>query len=82
MLSIVCTTAEVLRGAAGSNSGFFVGATPQNEDEDELYDDTEVTEDDFAEFDMDEDEEQTSQKVSVLERKTGLEMYLQKRSGS
>ena len=42
-----------------------MGATPQNDD-DELYDDTEVSEDDFAEFDIDEDEEQTSQqKVRV-----------------
>ena len=48
--------------SAGSSSGIFVGATPQNND-DELYDDADVSEDDFAEFDMDEDEEQVTQKV-------------------
>ena len=41
-----------------------MGATTQNEDDDELYDDAEVTEDDFAEFDMDEDEEQVPKQVS------------------
>ena len=49
--------------SAGSSSGIFVGATPQNNNDDELYDDADVTEDDFAEFDMDEDEEQVTQKV-------------------
>ena len=40
-----------------------MGATPQNDDDDELYDDTDVTEDDFAEFDIDEDEEQVPKQV-------------------
>ena len=43
-----------------------MGATPQNGDEGELYDETEVSEDDFAEFDIDEDEEGgTTQKVKL-----------------
>ena len=40
-----------------------MGATPQHDDDDELYDDTEVTEDDFAEFDIDEDEEPVHKQV-------------------
>ena len=40
-----------------------MGATPQHDDDDELYDDTEVTEDDFAEFDIDEDEEPVPKQV-------------------
>ena len=40
-----------------------MGATPQNDDDDELYDDTDVTEDDFAEFDIDEDEEPVPKQV-------------------
>ena len=40
-----------------------MGATSQNGDEDELYDDADVSEDDFAEFDIDDDEEHASQKV-------------------
>ena len=42
-----------------------MGATPQNDDDDELYDDTEVTEDDFAEFDIDEDEEPVPKQVML-----------------
>ena len=59
------TTAELSSKSAGSHSGFFVGATPQNEDEDELYDDADSSDDDFAEFDL-EDDEQTSQKVLFI----------------
>ena len=59
------TTAELSSKSAGSYSGFFVGATPQNEDEDELYDDADSSDDDFAEFDL-EDDEQTSQKVLFI----------------
>ena len=47
--------------SAGSISGIFVGAASHNDDEDELYD--EASEDDFAEFDIDDDEEQPKPKV-------------------
>ena len=63
--SIVITTAEVVKASAGSHSGFFVGATPQNDNEDELYDDADVSEDDFAEFDIDEDDEAPNAKVHI-----------------
>ena len=63
--SIVITTAEVVKASAGSHSGFFVGATPQNDNEDELYDDADVSEDDFAEFDIDEDDEAQNPKVNI-----------------
>ena len=63
--SIVITTAEVVKASAGSHSGFFVGATPQNDNEDELYDDADVSEDDFAEFDIDEDDEAPNPKVNI-----------------
>ena len=63
--SIVITTAEVVKASAGSHSGFFVGATPQNDNEDELYDDADVSEDDFAEFDIDEDDEAPNSKVNI-----------------
>ena len=63
--SLVITTAEVVKASAGSHSGFFVGATPQNDNEDELYDDADVSEDDFAEFDIDEDDEAPNPKVNI-----------------
>ena len=49
--------------SSGSSSGIFVGATTQNDNDDELYDDADVSEDDFAEFDIDEDDEQAAPKV-------------------
>ena len=64
MHQIGVASGEIVKEATKSSSGFFVGATTQNEDDDELYDDAEVTEDDFAEFDMDEDEEQVPKQVS------------------
>ena len=57
---------EIVRKATGPSLSFFVGATPQSDDDDELYDDADVTEDDFAEFDIDDDEEPVIKKVSLL----------------
>ena len=61
--SIGTASGEVIKEAAGPRISFFVGATPTNDDDDELYDDADVTEDDFAEFDIDEDEEPVPKQV-------------------
>ena len=60
---MVVASSEVVKEARRPSLSFFVGATPQHDDDDELYDDTEVTEDDFAEFDIDEDEEPVHKQV-------------------
>ena len=60
---MVVASSEVVKEARRPSLSFFVGATPQHDDDDELYDDTEVTEDDFAEFDIDEDEEPVPKQV-------------------
>merc|ERR1712141_787572 len=67
---VVITTAEVVKASAGSHSGFFVGATPQNDNEDELYDDADVSEDDFAEFDIDEEEDEEDAEAMVEEEES------------
>ena len=60
---VITASGEVVKEARRPSLSFFVGATPQNDDDDELYDDTDVTEDDFAEFDIDEDEEPVHKQV-------------------
>ena len=56
---------EIVEKATRPSFSLFVGATPQNDDDDELYDDADVTEDDFAEFDIDDDEEPVIKKVRL-----------------
>ena len=56
---------EIVQKATRPSFSFFVGATPQSDDDDELYDDADVTEDDFAEFDIDDDEEPVIKKVRL-----------------
>jgi len=60
---------EIVEKATRPSFSLFVGATPQNDDDDELYDDADVTEDDFAEFDIDDDEEPVIKKEATSQTK-------------
>ena len=52
--------------SSGSSVGFFVGAVPSSDNDDELYDEADISDDDFSEFDIEDDEERPAKKVKRI----------------